>query len=405
MNSSKPVAIIGAGLSGLSLALALHRQNISSVLYETQAAPLDIGGAIMLSPNALRILDRLNVLAPVEPRGYKFEKSYFNSGDELVDVFEFGSAEKYGYTGLRVYRYELINVLLDLVAEAGIRIEYGKKFDHIVSETEQSVTWQFADGSEGSAPLLVGADGIHSRVRQYLYPDLVAKFTNMVGITAAVPTAQLQVEDYPLPATIMNRKQGAFVIAPQQADGSEVLIGRQFRFTGPEPDREGWKKLTSDKKWAVDFLRQGHEDFPAIVEHATSSVPEEKVSVWPFYLLPKLDTWASEKHARVVILGDAAHAIPPTAGQGVNQAFEDIYILAGVLGKLSNESKNEAGERMKTALKKWQNGRQGRIDKVLQLNDQINQRRMPSEENIEFKPFDLRWLYAADFDEMISEYA
>ncbi|KAL6406764.1 Salicylate hydroxylase [Ilyonectria robusta] len=407
MASTNPIAIIGAGLSGLSLALALHNQNISSVLYETQSAPLDIGGAIMLSPNALRILDRLGVLQLLEPRGYKFEQLFFRSGDDkLVDEFEFGSAEKYGYSALRVYRYELINVLLDLVKQADIRIEYGKKFDHVISETDESVTWQFADGSEGNAPLLVGADGIHSRVRQHLYPGLVAKFTNMLGITAAIPTAQLQADDdYPIPVTIMNPKHGAFVIAPQLADGSEVLIGKQYRFAGPEPDREGWKKITSDKQWAVDFLRQSHEDFPAIVHHATSSVSEAKVNVWPFYLLPKLDTWASEKHARVVILGDAAHAIPPTAGQGVNQAFEDIYIFAGVIAKLRNESQSGAPEKLKTALRNWQNGRQARIDQVLQVNDQINERRMPSNENVEFKPFDLEWLYSADFDKMVAEYA
>ncbi|KAF7556422.1 hypothetical protein G7Z17_g1387 [Cylindrodendrum hubeiense] len=407
MASTTPVAIIGAGLSGLSLALALHHQNIPSVLYETQAAPLDIGGAIMLSPNALRILDRLNVFQPLEARGYKFEQLYFRSGDdELVDEFEFGSAEKYGYSALRVYRYELINVLLDLVTQAGIRIEYGKKFDHIISETEQGVTWQFADGSESNAPLLVGADGIHSRVRQHLYPGLVAKFTNMLGITAAIPTAQLQAsDDYSLPVTIMNPKHGAFVIAPQLVDGSEVLVGKQYRFTGPEPDREGWKKITSDKKWAVDFLRQGHENFPAIVDNATSSLSETKVNVWPFYLLPKLDTWASEKHARVVILGDAAHAIPPTAGQGVNQAFEDVYTFAGVVGKLGSESQLGAPGILKSALKNWQNGRQARIDRVLEVNDQINKRRMPSNEDVEFKPIDLEWLYSADFDKMVAEYA
>ncbi|KAF7561037.1 hypothetical protein G7046_g3117 [Stylonectria norvegica] len=394
------IAIIGAGLSGLSLALALHRQNIDAVLYESRDSPLDIGGAIMLSPNALKILDVLGVLKRLEPRSYKFDTIYFRTeADTPADEFDFGSVAKYGYPGMRVYRYELINILLDMIREAGVKVVYGKKFDRVVSETAVSVTWKFSDDSEGSAPLLVGADGIHSRVRSYLYPDIVPKFTNMIGVTAAVATKQLQLDGaYQLPVTFMNRKRGAFVIAPQLADGSEVLIGKQRLLTGPEPDKEGWKEITSNKEWCIDFLREGSDDYPAIVRHAVSALSSDKVNLWPFYLLPKLDSWTSkDKHGRVIILGDAAHAIPPTAGQGVNQAFEDIYTFAGVMGKLK-------GANAENALEKWLAGRQGRIEKVLALNAQINQRRLPGEGQQDFKPFDIDWLYTADFDKMVDEF-
>ncbi|KAG9499584.1 hypothetical protein J7337_008041 [Fusarium musae] len=150
--SSPQVAIIGAGLSGLALALALHQQGIQSTAYEQQSAPLDIGGAIMLSPNSLRALDKLGVFERMLPKSYKFQDLYFYSQDDkLVDVFEFGNQDQYGYSGIRVYRFELINVLLDLVKEAGIKVEYGRKFESIVSETEDSVTWRFTDRSEETA--------------------------------------------------------------------------------------------------------------------------------------------------------------------------------------------------------------------------------------------------------------
>ncbi|KAF4953291.1 hypothetical protein FSARC_12431 [Fusarium sarcochroum] len=402
--SSPKVAIIGAGLSGLALALTLHQQGIESVAYEQQAAPLDIGGAIMLSPNALRVLDKLGVFERMEPRSYKFEESYFLSQDNKVaDVFEFGNASKYGYSGIRVYRFELIKILLDLVREVGVKVEYGKRFDQIVSETEERVTWHFTDGSEETASLLVGADGIHSRVRSYLYPDLAPKFTNMVGVTAAVPTKQLKIEnnEYQLPATFMHDKRGAFVIAPQLADGSEVLIGKQKVFVGEDPGREAWKAMTSDKAWCVDFLREGNEDFPSVVSNATSEISPDKVNLWPFYLLPKLEKWASsDKHGRVAILGDAAHAIPPTAGQGVNQAFEDVYTFAGVLGQL----KQKDGQGLSDALDRWQKGRQERVDKVIELNGEINKRRLPKETGVVTKPFDLDWLYSVDLDEAVKQF-
>ncbi|KAL4724393.1 hypothetical protein ACLX1H_009007 [Fusarium chlamydosporum] len=405
--SSPKIAIIGAGLSGLALALALHQQGIESIAYEQQSAPLDIGGAIMLSPNSLRALDKLGVFQRMLPRSYKFDELYFLSQeDKLVDVFKFGDEEKYGYTGIRVYRFELINILLDLVREAGIKVEYGKKFDKIISETEDSVTWSFTDGSEQSADLLIGADGIHSRVRSYLYPDLAPKFTNMIGVTAAVPTSQLKLEEnkYDLPATFMHDKRGAFVIAPQLVDGSEVLIGKQKVFVGEDPGRDAWKAMNSDKTWCVDFLREGKEDYPPIVSNATSEISTDSVNLWPFYLLPKLDKWTSrDKHGRVAILGDAAHAIPPTAGQGVNQAFEDVYTFAGVLGLLKGNGGNELSE----ALDRWQKGRQERVDNIIELNNEINKRRMPKVAGVEVetKPFDIDWLYSVDLNKSARQFA
>ncbi|KAM0190400.1 hypothetical protein ACHAPI_009389 [Fusarium lateritium] len=402
--SSPKVAIIGAGLSGLALALALHQQGIETITYEQQSAPLDIGGAIMLSPNALRALDKLGVYERMVPRSYKFQDSNFLSQDsKLVDVFEFGNETKYGYSGIRVYRFELIKILLDLVRETGVKVEYGRKFDQIVNETGESVTWRFTDGSEESASLLVGADGIHSRVRSSLHPDVAPKFTNMIGVTAAVPTAQLKMEnnEHHLPATFMHDKRGAFVIAPQLVDGSEVLIGKQKMFVGEDPGRDAWKAMSSDKSWCVDFLREGAEDFPAVVSNATSEISPDKVNLWPFYVLPKLDTWAStDKHGRVVILGDAAHAIPPTAGQGVNQAFEDVYTFAGVLGQL----KEKNGQGLSDALGRWQTGRQERVDKIIELNNEINKRRMPKEQGVETKPFELDWLYSVDLDQAVKDF-
>ncbi|KAF4439740.1 hypothetical protein F53441_12485 [Fusarium austroafricanum] len=403
--SSPKIAIIGAGLSGLALALALHQQGIESVAYEQQSAPLDIGGAIMLSPNSLGALDKLGVFERMLPKSYKFEKlTFLSQDDKVVDIFEFGNSEKYGYSGIRVYRFELIKILLVLVREAGIKVEYGRKFDQIVSETEDKVTWRFTDGSEESASLLVGADGIHSRVRSYLYPDVTPKFTNMVGVTAAVPTKQLKMEndEYDLPVTFMHDKHGAFVIAPQLVDGSEVLIGKQKIFAGEDPGRDAWKAMKSDKTWCVDFLRENNEDFPAIVANSTSEISTDKVNLWPFYLLPKLEKWASsDKHSRVAILGDAAHAIPPTAGQGVNQAFEDVYTFAGVLGQL----KEKNGEDLSDALGRWQKGRQERVDKIIELNSEINKRRMPKEDDVETKPFDIDWLYSVDLDGMARQFA
>jgi 2-polyprenyl-6-methoxyphenol hydroxylase-like FAD-dependent oxidoreductase len=353
----------------------------------------------MLSPNALRILDALGVYQRILPEGYQFDNLYFRSpNNQVMDIFEFGGALKYGYSGLRIYRHVLIRELSAMIAEAGVPIHYHKKFQRIVVETESSVTWEFEDGSIETATCLLGADGIHSKVRKYLYPDLEPTFVNTMAVTAAIPTSQLQVpESYGLPVTILNKTHGAFVIAPQQHDGSEVLIGRQKR--APQLDKEGWNALLNDKEWCIDFLRDGATDFPEIVQNAVSNISTDKINLWPFYIVPKLDTWSSE-NSRVIILGDAAHAIPPSAGQGINQGFEDVYTLALILQRCE-------GSFLQRALKIWQAGRQERVDKVLVLNGEIDKRRAPKvagEEEIESKPFELEWLYKPEFGAMVDEW-
>ncbi|KAL2860109.1 hypothetical protein BJX68DRAFT_224310 [Aspergillus pseudodeflectus] len=400
MPQLQSIAIIGAGLSGLTLALSLHAQGIPCTIYESRSAPLNIGGALMLSPNALRILDALGVYPRIRSEAYEFDTLYFRSPeDKPLDTFEFGSEAKYGYPGVRVYRHVLIRELSAMVSESGVEVSYGKKFVRVVEDTAQGVTWEFEDGTRGSATCLVGADGIHSKVRSYLYPDLQPTFTHTMAVTAAVPTSQLKVPDgYGLPVTILNKTHGAFVIAPQQPSGSEVLIGRQKR--AAQLDRAGWDALLNNKEWCIDFLRDGASDFPEIVQNAVRHIETEKINLWPFYVVPKLETWASSS-ARVVILGDAAHAIPPSAGQGINQGFEDVFTFAAVLKRC------EGGEgALKKALAVWQAGRQERIDKVLELNAEIDRRRGPRAPGLEeqeetSRAFELGWLYKVDFEQMV----
>jgi 2-polyprenyl-6-methoxyphenol hydroxylase-like FAD-dependent oxidoreductase len=405
MASTKPnVAIIGSGLAGLSLALALHQQSIPVTIYESRPGPLNIGGAVMLSPNALRILDHLRVYQTVKEKGYNFDTLHYRDlSGNLLETYDFGGEEKYGYKGLRIYRYVLIDELLAAIKEKGIPIQFGKQFIKVIEDSPaDGVTFAFADGSIESASILVGADGIHSTVRKYLYPGLEPKFIGMAGITAAVPTTQLKLpEDYHIPVTITS-PLGGFVIAPQQIDGSEVLIGKQQRVSAGEP---GWnREFVADKQGGMEFLQADNAHFPDFVLNAVSKIDPAKVNKWPFFIVPKLDKWASDTR-RVLIVGDAAHAIPPSAGQGINQAFEDVYVLALLLGKAEKITS------MQDALSFWQTYRQERVDRILELNKQIDLRRMPSddaavgsESGFAGEEFDLTWLYNPDFQKTVEDW-
>ncbi|KAH7018591.1 putative salicylate hydroxylase [Microdochium trichocladiopsis] len=406
----KDTTIIGAGLAGLTLALALHHEGIPVTVYESRPAPLNIGGAVMLSPNALKIFDAYGLYDVIKTKGYNFEHLEYRTVEgKLVDTYDFGSQAKYGYPGLRIYRYILIDTLVEALAARNIPVVYGKKFSHVVSDTpeDEGVTFALTDGTEHKTSLLIGADGIHSTVRKHLYPDLKTTFIGMAGITAAVPTSALELPaDYHLPATIMSPK-GAFVIAPQEVDGSEVLIGKQMRVTPHETSGAAWEReFVADKQSGVAFLQSGNEHFPPFVQRAVDQITStDKVNKWPFFVVPPLERWTSQTR-RVLILGDAAHAIPPSAGQGINQAFEDVYMLALLLG----QKKRIGEDKLADALAFWQEYRQQRINRIMVLNKEIDQRRMPSNDAVgeaveeRGQGYNLEWLYKPDFKQVVEEW-
>jgi 2-polyprenyl-6-methoxyphenol hydroxylase-like FAD-dependent oxidoreductase len=394
------VSIIGAGIAGLTLAISLYTQGIPCAVYESRPEPQNIGGAVMLSPNSLRLFDNMGIYNNLKRHGYSFDTLYFRDlAGSLKETYPFGSVDRYGYSGLRVYRFQLIDILLEQINLNNIPIHFNHKFSHVVSESEEIVSWQLTNGATRTSSLLIGADGIHSRVRKYMYPDLTPKFTGMVGITAAVPTVNLKLPfpDYKLPVTIMSPTHGAFVIAPQKQDGSEVLIGKQKRIS--ELSRQGWDKLFADKDAAITFLCEGAEVFGDIAVTATSDIPRENINVWPFHVIPKLDSWSSDNR-RVLLVGDAAHALPPSSGQGISQAVEDVVMLALLLGQ---------GKSGKKDLSWWQEYRQARLEQILLLNARVDRRRLPKTLGIEEdgdneQGFDLNWLYGVDVVNEVARY-
>lgn len=410
------VAIIGAGLGGLTLALALHRHDIPVTIYEMRAQGaegFDIGGAIMLSPNSLRVFDSLGMYKTLQIKGYNFETLTFKTDKDFTTTgtYLFGHEEKYGYKALRIYRKDLVLELQKAAEDRGINIAYHHKFSHVVSESEKGVSFAFANGTSVTADLLVGVDGIHSKVRQFLYPEIVPKYAGSIGVTYAFPTSELRLPenqaDFPFPVSLFG-KSGAFVMAPQNADGREMFVGRQFTY--PIQDRHGWDALLQGRTELIDMHQRDMNQWSDLVNSAqeqASTSNARTFNIWPYHIIPYMESWGSP-HGRVVILGDAAHAIPPTAGQGANQAVEDGLSFAILLKELSPKMDLVKG------LKVWQNYRLQRIAKVMELNDQINLTRLTEAERLQLgkstgvmgEAFELDWLYSSVIeDDMAKEIA
>ena len=310
MSFNHGIAIIGAGLGGLSLALFLHKSNIKCTIYELRPPSAISTGAILLSPNALRSLDAIGAYDRIKKQGYHFQKLTFNTNDhKYMDAYEMGNVDKYGYDAFRIYRQPLLQELRAMVAEAGVEILYEKKFSHVVSDTEEGVTFAFADGEEKTLDLLIGADGIYSTVRKYLHPDIKPTFSGVMSVFCAIPTAAIKLpsEDYPMPVSI-HGPSGAFAIVPQLPDESESLGVIQYKTH--ERTREEWEELERDKEGLLGMMRESYDSWNGVVRSAMDAVWVDTLSIWAYYLVPKLESWKSVTGS-VVVLGDAAHAIPP----------------------------------------------------------------------------------------------
>ncbi|KAK1633367.1 hypothetical protein BDP81DRAFT_483383 [Colletotrichum phormii] len=391
------VAIIGGGIAGMALALALNAHAIPATIYESHdAVPLPppppppphhhAGGGMMLCPNALRILESPGVYELLFDKAYSFDYVYYKDRDEVtVDRYALGGKAAFGYDAVRIFRQELIEILAGACRERA----------------------RGGEAERRRAGVLVGADGIHSRVRStYVAPEAKPAFVGLAALTYAVPTAQLRVpedKDYTFPVSVASGN-GVFVLAPQGRDGGEMLAGTQVPFDAEKASlpREA---LMADKEALKARLRLNEEAWPGLVRSALEGIRDETMNVWPFFMLPALERWASrDGGGRVLVLGDAAHAIPPTTGQGASMALEDAASLALVIG-------------WEEGVEFWQGIRRERLGRLVGLTKMLNNKRLPSDEmaklpreEVWFEEGEgegegqMSWLYVPEIEKRVEEW-
>lgn len=316
-----------------------------------------------MAPNALRALSRIGVYDRISAQGWNYEEFQFLSSRNLSHIASVlnGSQDKYGYKALRISRGLVRQTLLEVLQERKIDIQYNSKCVDIQETSRSTVVVTFADGHSEEADFLIGCDGIHSRVRNYLDPTTVPTFSGQMGVGGSVARSKLGSagkETY-MPCMIFG-KLNSFAFMPCNYTGDSV--GCFATLESQDRTREEWAALQGDKAALLRYMRSYHDEekWPQLVHDATQNVEESTLSLWPYFKVPALPSWTSETR-RVLVIGDAAHAMPPTGGQGAAMAFEDAVTLADVLGQLKTKQSSD----LKSLLGNWQTTRQTRVEKVL----------------------------------------
>lgn len=308
--------IAGGGIAGTSSAIALHKAGLEPVLVEAfDASAEGVGAFLTLAPNGVRGLRVLDVEASALAAGFdtpRFELS-LGSG-RLLGELSAGASTK------TIRRADLYGGLREAAERRGIRIEYGKRLVD-AERAGDGVVARFEDGSEHEADLLVGADGIHSRVRSILDPRAPALrylgLLNTGGFARGV--------EVPGPAGLVR-----FVFGRRCFFGwVRHPSGEVWWFANPgrakEPSRAELAAITPEawRAHLVELLAVDASPAAAIVQ-----ATERIIGPWPTHDLPTVPTWHRDRR---VIVGDAAHAASPSSGQGASMAIEDGIVLAQCL--------------------------------------------------------------------------
>ncbi|KAK5168900.1 uncharacterized protein LTR77_006209 [Saxophila tyrrhenica] len=401
-NTLDHVAIIGAGLGGCALALALSQYDVPITLFESRPAKSEpITSGVVLTPNGLYILDRLGVLPRIKDRCYISTHRVFKNGkDETTRKTVISGEELYGYSNHRVWRSVLLGEMKQMLEERNVQIQYDSRFQGIVSEDAEGVEYRINDEAH-RASMLVGVDGIYSTVRKYLAPDVVPYYTGTMGVLAHIKRASVAwpYEDYELNATIQDKPGAIFFIA-EDPKGEDIMIGMQKQ--APEYSREDLERLQHDKDKLAEFYSERYDEWSPTPRKIIDQVRanKENAFIWPFLKVPTLPRWFSET-GRVILCGDGEHAMPPSSGQGINQCLEDVDSLTLLLTSIDGEGRND---KILGALSWWQGTRQRRVDAVFDwATNSTNVERMSEQDRSKLlrerkaperaQADDMSWLY------------
>ena len=316
------VLILGAGISGLASALSLstHLNPAPQItLIELRPQLSTIGGAIGLTPNALRALQHLGVLQRIRERGLgcetrKIELFGIYSGGKLGEIsFEDEKGEGVGtegsrFKGLRIMRKDLIQAMMDVVQEKeNVKVVFGRKAVE-VQETDLEVLVKFEDGGEVRADVVLGCDGVHSTVRRLVVePSRTPEYTGIAAVFGFTDVAGVEAagENMPWDTTgLCQSKRGSLLCTFCEEGRREVFVAAIME-TKDVQSKEGWKAKASEQE---EIKKSVWERYSGSKMGCLDALIEESRD-WTLYPVYKLGPGGKWSAKRTMLLGDAGHAV------------------------------------------------------------------------------------------------
>ena len=341
--------IIGAGIGGLTAALALQHFGFRVRIYEQADALSEVGAGLTISPNANHALNFLGLEAAIADasiipasggvRHYQTRKMLATNNRSKTP------RQLYGADYLQIHRADLHRILQDAAQlNDPTCIHTGYKINAL-SQTDDAVTAGFTNGQQVSAAAVIGCDGIHSFVREALFGKEAPRFTGYIAWRGLVPTERL--------SEGILEPDSAICTGPNQTFTRYAIRRGELLNYVAIAKRSGWEV----ESWSVrsdpaEVLAEFSE-WSADVREMIAATPAENLHKWALFDRDPLTNWTN---GRITLLGDAAHAMLPFMGQGAAMAIEDGLVLGRAFA---------ASPSPEEALKRYQRARHERTSFVL----------------------------------------
>jgi salicylate hydroxylase len=314
------IAIIGGGIGGLAAALALERRGAEITVYEQSPVHGEIGAGLNLTPNAVKALRVLGLDAEIEAIGWGSEflmiRSW-KSGRFISHVRRGDYRQKFGAPNLTVHRADLLGVLRGALRTTAIRL--GKRAV-AVEAGERGAAVRFADGSTIEADIAVGADGIHSVVRESLFGADAPRFTGCICWRGMAPADAVPADIETKDGTMWMGPHG-HVVHYRVRRGELVNIVAHI-------DSDAWTEESWTRECDVAEVMTAYAAWNSAL---TRLYPcSTRWYKWALYDRDPLQRWSK---GRATLLGDSAHAMLPYLGQGAAMAIEDACVLAAMIAR------------------------------------------------------------------------
>ncbi len=312
------IGILGGGIAGLSVALALRKQGYRPRVYERRAEPATMGAGVTLWPNASFVLEELGLLQDIDAMGGRpLTMRRQDAAGNALGGLDIALLDKtMGYPTYTVLRRHLQEVLLDHVVRARIPVAFGHRAVGIELAANGRAVARFENGARICPDLLIGADGrMDSVARKFVAGDNTPAYQGFVNWIGVAQGQHALVDD----------------ISIQDFWGA----GERFGCVAIRPQLVYWAaaqaRPLSEARPAADIRKEVEDLFagwPEPVARIIRATPANAIRLIAVHDLEPLHTWS---RANVLLVGDAAHAPLPTSGQGACQALEDAWHLVRCL--------------------------------------------------------------------------
>jgi salicylate hydroxylase len=316
MASSCRLAIVGGGLAGIAAAHALKTVGITAEVFETAPALGEIGAAVNVSPQAVKALQAIGVGDNVAAVGNTSPGIYtrnMQTGEFLELNDRHKAAARYGAPYYTFHRADLLDALASGLDHSAIHL--GHRLTGL-EERSDRIVLAFADRAEVEAEIVIGADGVRSVIRRALYGDDNPTYTGQMVWRALLNGSDVPEEVLEPTGHIQWVGPGCHLLA-------YYIRGRKLVNIVTQEDTDKWVEEGWSTRGDPDEMRLSFPNPEPRLEKLLSVVTE--CSKWGLFTRPLTQNWG---RSRIQLIGDAAHAMLPNAGQGACQAFEDAYILA-----------------------------------------------------------------------------